>query len=586
MSTLENRRFFLIALLGMVLFFSFQAYEKDQRQKLAAQQASNPAIAQAAAKPAVSTGDAIAAPSVTADAAATPTAAEGLGAAAPLSNASYEVVTDKLRVRISAAGGDLRRVELLDYQQTKAKGSPKLALLTDEDPHFFIIQSGLAGADQPLTSATTLYTATSPKLEMAEGQNRLDLVLRGVDARGLPTTKTWRFTRGSHQVELVQTLQNTSAAPVLAASYARMQRTTPYTGDQPPFSQTFSGVGYYEKKPDEDGYRFKKVALDNLEDDAFEVTQTGGWVSMLQHYFLTAILPPQDQKATFSAKPSTVKGYLAQYYGPLQTIAPQQTSQFATRFYIGPITHGTLDEVAPGLELAEDYGILTPIATPLFWIMKTFYNWVGNWGIAIILLTLTVKALMYKLSEAQFRSMAKMKKFAPRIADIKERYAGDKERLNKAMMELYTKEGFNPLAGCWPLLVQFPVFIALYWVLAQAVELRQADFGLWINDLSSPDPFYVLPVLFGLSMWAQQKLQGSMVTMDPMQQKMMQFMPIALTAFFAFFPAGLVLYWFVSNLVTIAQQWYINKKVEAEGKLEQDKAQAKAAQGKAVSLKK
>ena len=219
--------------------------------------------------------------------------------------------------------------------------------------------------------------------------------------------------------------------------------------------------------------------------------------------------------------------------------------------------------VAPGLELAVDYGILTPIAEPLFWLLDKFHKLTHNWGFAIILLTLAVKGLMYKLSEAQYRSMAKMKKFAPRIAELKERYGDDRERMSKEMMNLYKKEGFNPLAGCWPLIVQFPVFMGLYWVLLQSVELRQAPFALWINDLSAADPYFVLPVLFGISMFVQQKLSGNTAA-DPMQQKVMQIMPIMITAFFAFFPAGLVLYWFVSNLTGITQQWYITRKLEKQ----------------------
>ena len=582
MRTLENRRFFLMAIFGVLLFFTWQAWKKEHPELATV-------TAPVAASPAAS-GDAIAAGS----AAAAPVAGSVSApeAATVVDTAARVLVTtNTLKVSLSLAGGDIRRVELIGYPFSKAKPDVNLALLDETDPHFFVLQSGLAGAEKPLTSASTGFATTASSFTMAPGVDTLDVPLTHTDpATGLTITKTWRFKRSSYQAELVQTLSNTGTAPVTAAAYARMQRTPPYSGDEPPFSQTFSGVGFYEQKVGEEGYRFKKVALDALEDDAFEVKQQSGWIAMLQHYFVTAIISPKGEQATFAAKPSTVKGYLAQYYGPMKTVAPATSASYSTQFYIGPLLHGTLDDVAPGLELTEDYGILTPIAKPLFWLMKTFYGWVGNWGIAIILLTLTVKAVMYKLSEAQFRSMGKMKKFAPRIADIKERYAGDKERLNKAMMELYTKEGFNPLAGCWPLLVQFPVFIALYWVLAQSVELRQASFGLWINDLSAPDPFYVLPVLFGISMWAQQKIQGSMATMDPMQQKMMQFMPIGLSAFFAFFPAGLVLYWFVSNLITIAQQWFINKKLAAEdAQKELDKATAKVAAkapAKGVSLKK
>ena len=232
--------------------------------------------------------------------------------------------------------------------------------------------------------------------------------------------------------------------------------------------------------------------------------------------------------------------------------------------YVGPKLQQELAAIAPGLELTVDYGLLTPISEPLFWLLERFHRWTGNWGAAIILLTLAVKLLMYKLSEAQYRGMAKMKKYAPRIQELKERYGDDRERMHKAMMELYKKEKFNPLAGCWPLLVQFPVFIALYWVLLESVELRQADFALWLNDLSSPDPFYVMPVLFGITMYIQQKLSGN-VAMDPMQQRVMNMMPVMLTVFFAFFPVGLVLYWFVSNLIGIAQQWYITRKLAQEG---------------------
>ena len=231
---------------------------------------------------------------------------------------------------------------------------------------------------------------------------------------------------------------------------------------------------------------------------------------------------------------------------------------------MGPKLQQELETVAKGLELTVDYGLLTPISQPLFWVLDKLHGLTGNWGWSIILLTLLIKLAFYKLSEAQYRSMARMKKFAPRIQSIKERYADDRERLHQAMMDLYKKEGFNPLAGCWPMLVQFPVFIALYWVLLESVELRQADFALWINDLSSPDPLYVLPVLFGISMYLQQKLSGQAMTMEPMQQRIMTIMPIGLAIFFAFFPAGLVLYWFVSNLVGIIQQWVITKRLEHE----------------------
>jgi len=287
-------------------------------------------------------------------------------------------------------------------------------------------------------------------------------------------------------------------------------------------------------------------------------------------------VPPQDQEVTLSAKKngtgSSYNGlYQAQALGSLQAVADGAEHSFDSQLYVGPVLQGSaLETVAPRFDLVEDYGILSPVAKPLFWVMTQYHKLTGNWGWSIILLTLTVKALFFKLSEAQYRSTAKMKKFGPRIQELRERYGEDRERLNKAMMDLYKKEGFNPLAGCWPLLVQMPVFFALYWVLAQSVELRQAPFVLWMQDLSGPDPFYILPVLYGISMWAQQRISGQSATMDPTQQKIMNIMPIFLTGLFLFFPVGLVLYWLVSNLINIAQQTFISRRLERE---EQRKAQ-------------
>ena len=551
---MENRRFFLIAIFGVLLFLTYQAWQKDHPKSLVA---STPA--------AVVTGDEPVLATATEATVANPQPAPAVAEQAPAvsSSARLHVVTDKLRLDISLAGGDLRRVELIGYPVSKAQPDIDLALISEQDPHFFIVQSGLAGSDKPLVTANTLFSSPATSYTLAEGSDSLDVPLESVGPDGLRLRKLYRFKRGSYQIELVQTLVNGSSAPVQASPYVRMQRSPVAAGPEVPFVSTFLGLGFYEQK-ESGGYRFRKIDFKKLNKEPLETSQTGGWLAMLQHYFIAAVIPPAGEKASYAGKPSSVKGYLGQYHGPLQAVAPASEQSFSTGLYIGPKLQGHLDSIAPGLELTEDYGILTPIAKPLFWLLAELHALFGNWGIAIILLTLIVKGLMYKLSEAQFRSMAKMKKFAPRITDIRERYAGDRERLNKAMMELYTKEGFNPLAGCWPLLVQFPVFIALYWVLLESVELRQASLGLWLNDLSAPDPFYVLPVLFGISMWLQQKLGGQMATMDPMQQRMMQFMPIALAAFFTFFPAGLVLYWFVSNVISIAQQWYITRKLEHE----------------------
>ena len=549
---MENRRFFLFAVFGALLFFTYQTWKKDYPAPVVQEQA---AAVQSA--PVATSGDALpAAPAAGASPAPLPETLANSGA-------RIEVVTDRLTIEISLAGGDLRRAQLTGYPLSKTNPNEDLALLDDRAPHYFILQSGLASTEKPLISAETQFTAPAARFVLAEGSDVLEVPLSVADSNGLVLKKTYSFKRGSYQIALLQSVENRTDKDLQASPYARLQRTPVSAGYEAPFSQTFIGEGFYEQK-EPGSYRFKKISFDDLRKEPFETTQTGGWLAMLQHYFVAAILPPSDEQATFSGKPSTVKGYLAQYHGPLKTVAAGQSASYTTQFYVGPKLQGLLDDVAPGFELTEDYGILAPIAKPLFWLLKKAHQYTGNWGVAIILLTLLVKGAMYKLSEAQYRSMARMKKFTPRIQEIRERFAGDREKLNKAMMELYTKEKFNPLAGCWPMLVQFPVFIALYWVLNESVELRQADFALWLTDLSAPDPFYLLPVLFGASMWLQQKLGGQMATMEPMQQRMMQFMPIALTAFFAFFPAGLVLYWFVSNVISIAQQWYITKKIENE----------------------
>ncbi|MFA5938459.1 MAG: membrane protein insertase YidC [Sinimarinibacterium sp.] len=551
---MENRRFILIALLGVVVFFLYQAWQKDYAAPVPAP-ASTPAAAAITddAIPSARSGDV---PAVQA-----PQSATATPAADP--SARVTVETDILRAEIALDGGDLRRLQLKDYAVSKDQPETSLALLDDRDGHYFVLQSGLAGTDQPLVTHRTPFTATQPTYRLDDGADHIDAVLEYRDPSGYSARKIYRFKRGSYRVELIHELANGAGAELVASPYARLARTQFKAGGEPPFVNTFTGVGFYEQKEGGGGYRFKKTKLEDLGEDAYEARQTGGWIAMLQHYFVAAILPAQDEAATFAAKPAAGQGYIAQYVGAPQTVAPGQQATFTTPLYLGPKLQDRVADVAPGFDLTLDYGVLTPISEPLFWLLNTFHKFTSNWGVAIILLTLLVKAVMYKLSEAQYRSMAKMKKFGPKIQDIKERYGDDRERMQKAMMELYKKEGFNPLAGCWPLLVQFPVFIALYWVLLESVELRQASFAFWLNDLTSPDPYYVLPVLFGASMFVQQKLSGQQA-MDPTQQKVMQIMPIMLTAFFAFFQSGLVLYWFVSNLIGIAQQWYITRKLERE----------------------
>ena len=559
MTTIENRRFALLVAAGVIGFLLYQAWQKDHAPRTAPV-ASTP-VPEAAVT--ADGGDIPSAAPLPA-AAGTPAAAPTAGTAQAAVDARIHVSTDLLNLELSTLGGDIRRAELLGYPVAKQNPDQNVALLDDQAERWFVVQSGLTAPAGAIVSHKDLYRAAAERYVLADGADTLEVPLAFSDDAGRRVIKTYVFRRGSYAIELKHRLVNDSAAPVVANPYVQLWRTEFKAGEEPPFTPTFMGLGLYEQKEGADAYRFRKISFDDLPEEPVETRQTGGWLAMLQHYFLAAVIPPAGEPATFIGKPSATRGFVGQYIGGAHEVPAQGVHEFAATLYVGPKLQQKLGEIAPGLELTIDYGILTAVAEPLFWLLDWFHTLTRNWGVAIILLTLAVKLALYKLSEAQYRSMAKMKKYAPRIQEIKERHGDDRERMHKAMMELYKKEKFNPLAGCWPILIQFPVFIALYWVLLESVELRQADFMLWLNDLSSPDPYYVMPVLFGISMFVQQKLSGS-VAMDPMQQRIMNVMPVMLTVFFAFFPVGLVLYWLVSNLIGIAQQWWILRKLTKEG---------------------
>ncbi|MBV8062700.1 MAG: membrane protein insertase YidC, partial [Nevskia sp.] len=495
---MENRRMILVALLGLVLFLMYSAWQKDY------------------GRPAASTPPAAASSSSGTNTAAAAPGADASPAAAQ-SQQSVRVQTDVLVAQIGLAGGELRRLELSNYAADKKHPEQKLALLDDQPDEVFVLQSGLASADapKPIAGGRTVFSSPQAGYKLADGADGLDVPLEYSDASGYTVRKVFHFQRGGYEIGLKQTLLNKSGHALQAAPYLRLRRSPPPPDSSPGFMRTagsFYGVGICQSGGDSaDNCSFKKTAFKKIDDNAIDLRQTGGWITMLQHYFVAAIVPPQDQKLQFSAsRDSNGPAYVAQYAAAdLSTVADGAERSFDDKLYIGPVQQGAaLEAVTPRFYLVEDYGILSPVAKPLFWVLTQYHKLTGNWGWSIILLTLTVKALFFKLSEAQYRSTAKMKKFGPRIQELRERFGEDRERLNKAMMELYKKEGFNPLAGCWPLLVQMPVFFALYWVLNQSVELRQAPFVLWMQDLSGPDPFYILPVLYGVSMWAQQRISG------------------------------------------------------------------------------
>lgn len=576
---MDNRRFVLLCMLGVLLFMLYNAWQEDYGPKPEDQFANQqqPVIQSPDSldgplpTPASVEGDV---PSIEAAPTSEPVVAEQkTGTQLTEVTGSGQLVTvntDVLHVEIDTNGGTIRQVRLLGIPVSKKKADQDLRLQNDQLPNYFITQSGLIAKDAEAPDHRSQYSSVRQNYSLPEGADTLEVRLDWQDA-GRKVTKIFTFKRGDYEIDLKHEVQNTSGSDWVLSPYLRYWRAPYSEAEEPPFIQSFFGIGWYEEKKDEEGYRYTKIDFDDLEEEPLKVQQTGGWLAMQQHYFLAAVIPPAEQQHSYFAQPKPVangigkaQAYAAGYIGQQETVPAGGNHVFASRLFIGPMLQNRLEDIAPGFELAIDYGILTLLAEPLFWVLDKLHGFTNNWGFAIIILTLIIKLAFFKLSEHQYRAMARMRKFAPRIQSIKERYADDREGLQKAMMDLYKKEGFNPLGGCWPMLVQIPVFIALYWVLLQSVELRQADFALWLNDLSAPDPYYVLPIMFGISMWLQQKLSGTAMTMDPMQQRMMTIMPIALTGFFAFFPAGLVLYWLVSNIIGIAQQWYITNKLEKE----------------------
>ncbi|WP_348675383.1 membrane protein insertase YidC [uncultured Abyssibacter sp.] len=555
---MESIRFPLIAALAVIGFFMYQAWKADQ---VPPEPRSPSPIEQIAGDDDVPDLDA--SPTASSDA---PQAESSTDESAPVeqvapSTETIVVTTDVMRAFIDPQGGNLIRVELLDYP-VEADSEEPLALLHQHNRRFFVVQTGLLGEGAPTHKVA--YRSERRRYAMQDGQ-ALDVPLTWTDGAGRQVTKIYRFEPGRYVIGLDYAVSNATEAPWAVSAYGQVWRTQADTEGGTPFVRQFDGATWYEQKPGETKYRFRKADFEKIEEEPLDVTQTGGWAGMMEHYFIAAVIPPAEQTVRLVTKPSSSTGYLAQLIGEKTEVAAGGSETLTQRLYIGPKLQKRMQDVAPGLQLSVDYGLLTPLSEPLFWIMDKVHSVVLNWGLTIILVTLAIKLAFFKLSEAQYRSMAKMRKFAPRIQSIKDRYGDDRQKMQQAMMDLYKKEGFNPFAGCWPMLVQFPVFIALYWVLLESVELRQAPFFLWIQDLSAPDPYFVLPVLFGISMYFQQKLSGQAMTMDPMQQKIMSAMPIGLAAFFTFFPSGLVLYWFVSNLVGIAQQWYIYRKLETEG---------------------
>ena len=467
------------------------------------------------------------------------------------------IETDLLRVEIDTQGGDVRIVDLLGYPENTDPDSPPFRLLTDRDNELFIAQAGLRSSGDEEPNHYAIFEAQQTHYNMGAGQDTLEVPLFWRSADGVKVTKLFRFHRDSYAIDVDFLIDNQSNQPWSARAYRQLQRTEPAGNGGSAFvAQTYTGGVIYS--PDE---KYQKIDFGDMRDGDLKRQFSNGWAAMIQHYFLTAWIPEPAVTASYYTRALKDGRYVLGFVDGSTRVEAGAQASLPARLYAGPKLQNQLEAVAPGLELTVDYGMLTFLSQPLFWLLDKIHALVNNWGWAIIILTILIKLAFFKLSETSYKSMANMRKLAPRLKALKERYGDDKQRLNQAMMEMYKTEKINPLGGCLPVLVQIPVFIALYWVLLESVELRQAPFMLWLKDLSSADPYFVLPLIMGVTMLIQQKLNPA--PMDPIQAKVMMILPVVFTVFFAFFPSGLVLYWVVNNTLSIAQQWVITRRVEA-----------------------
>jgi YidC/Oxa1 family membrane protein insertase len=471
------------------------------------------------------------------------------------------VTTDVLVVDIDLKGGTLVYAELPGYPVVKGQAQSVVLLNHDGPATNYVLQSGLAGAKPGDARPTHLATFTSPadKYQLAPGQDELRVPLSWTDGNGVTVTKTFIFRRSMFPIELKYSIENKSATPWAASSYARISRADPEVERSMFKVESFAtrGPAIY------DGKKYRKLKIDSSEDAALSIDVQNGWLAGMQHHFASAIVPDTGKLYKFTM---LVRGrlYVLGALGPIETVAPGATAEITEHLFVGPKLQKQLDSLHPELSRVADYGILTLLSKPLFWLLDKAHSIVRNWGLSIIRVTFLLKLMFYPLSEKAGRSMARMRSLAPRMKTLQETYKDDRSKLGQATMELYKTEKVNPLAGCLPMIIQMPVFLAFYWVLLESVEMRQAPFFGWINDLSARDPFFILPALNGLAMWFQYKLNPP--PPDPMQAKVFQFMPLVFSVMFALFPAGLVLYWVTNTGLSILQQWNINRKIAAEDK--------------------
>ena len=469
-----------------------------------------------------------------------------------LAGQRISVTTDLYKADIETTGGDLRRLELLKHRASDNVKTNFVLLDDSAKPMTYVAQTGLIGTDLP--SHKAVFTSSAPTYQMQEGKDALEVRLTWA-GNGVTVDKIYTFHRNKYAIDVNYEIKNGSAVAITPVVYYQIVHDSE-SNQGSKLMPTFTGGTYYTEAT-----KFKKLAFKDMAKEPLKLTSNDGWVGLLQHYFVSAWIPKDGLAREFYTEKLNEHMYRIGSKSTLSTIAPGASLTVPARLFSGPQTKHDLVETAPGLEYTVDYGWLKMVASPLFWVLSLIHSLVHNWGVAIILLTLLIKAAFYPLSAKSYRSMAQMRELAPRLESMKQKFGDDRQKMQQAMMELYKTEKINPMSGCLPILIQIPVFISLYWMLLGSIELRHAPFFGWIQDLSAVDPYYILPIIMGISMIIQTKLNPKPT--DPIQAKVMTWMPVIFSVFFFFFPAGLVLYWVVNNIISIWQQWYVNKSIHA-----------------------
>jgi len=552
---MDTQRLILFIIFSFSLLMLWEAWQRENRPPPTAAAGSEAGSVQ------VPTPSAPASAVAPAPSDATPARSTASGVAAPSGpvagqGALIRVRTDVIAAEVSTLGGDVVRLELLSHKDTQDT-TRNFVLLSPE--YRYAAQSGLTGGDLP--NHKTQFSAPAEEYTLGPDKESVEVRLEATTPGGVRVAKVLTFKRGSYVIDVAEEIVNGGATPLETHAYFQLTRSDKSPPGDTFLLQTFTGFAVYTEQD-----KYVKLSFSDVEKGKTPFTKIAdnGWVAMVQHYFVSALIPPAGAQREYYTRGLGEGFYSAGVIMPVGPVAPGGTARVSVPLYAGPQDLVRLESLAPGLDLVIDYGWLTILAAPIFWLLHWIHQIVGNWGIAIILLTVLIKLIFYPLSAASYKSMAKMKQVTPRLMKLREQYGNDRAKLNQAMMELYKQERINPLGGCLPIVVQIPVFIALYWVLLGSVELRQAPFYGWIHDLSSPDPWYVLPALMMASMVIQTKLNPT--PPDPVQAKVMMIMPFAFGVMFFFFPAGLVLYWLVNNILSIAQQWQITYMLESGGK--------------------